>query len=93
MHCRERLIKAMVHNLERNRRFWLQKHEQLQALGPANVLSRGYAIVKDAQGNILRDVKQVKIGDDLIAVLSSGRLRLRVESIEEPDNPDRAPPQ
>lgn len=46
----------------------------LQHLAPAAVLARGYSITRDADGNILRSVNQVGIGDGLKIQLADGSI-------------------
>ena len=47
---------------------------QLQALSPTNILERGYALVFDADGNLVKDAAQVKSGDEITAQLAKGKL-------------------
>lgn len=55
----------------------------LDALSPLAVLQRGYAIAQDASGKPLRDAASVKLGDQVAVRLAKGRLKTRVEGIEE----------
>ncbi len=47
---------------------------QLQALSPTNILERGYALVFDADGNLVKDAAQVKRGDEITAQVATGRI-------------------
>ena len=51
---------------------------RLEALSPTAVLERGYALVFDAEGKLLRDAAQVGAGDEIMTRLGRGRLRSRV---------------
>lgn len=51
---------------------------RLQSLSPTAVLQRGYALVFNAQGKLLRSADQVVAGDEIVAQLASGRVRSRV---------------
>jgi exodeoxyribonuclease VII large subunit len=51
---------------------------QLQALSPTNILERGYALVFDANGNLVKDAAQVKPGDEITAQVAKGRVRAEV---------------
>lgn len=62
---------------------WRSAHERLFALGPANVMRRGYSILRTDDGTVVRDATSLSPGQELEALLERGRLRLRVESIEE----------
>lgn len=50
----------------------------LSSLSPEHVLKRGYSLVRDSNGGILRDVNQVKEGDDIDVRLSKGELKTKV---------------
>jgi exodeoxyribonuclease VII large subunit len=51
----------------------------LQALSPVAILERGYALVFDASGKLLKDARKVKAGDEISAKLAKGTVRARVE--------------
>jgi exodeoxyribonuclease VII large subunit len=55
---------------------------RLRALGPLRVLERGYAIVKTAEGTVLRRAADTKLGDRLHVRLHQGRVTTRVEETE-----------
>jgi exodeoxyribonuclease VII large subunit len=50
----------------------------LDSLSPLGILQRGYAIVTDRSGKVLRDAGQVSVGDEVEARLTRGRLGLTV---------------
>ncbi|HET7486760.1 MAG TPA: exodeoxyribonuclease VII large subunit [Acidimicrobiales bacterium] len=51
----------------------------LDALSPARVLARGYAVVRDGSGAVIRDSAAVAAGACLDVELAAGRLAVRVE--------------
>jgi exodeoxyribonuclease VII large subunit len=51
---------------------------QLESLSPLSVLSRGYALVWDERGRLLRDTAEVGVGDALAIRVHAGRLRAAV---------------
>jgi exodeoxyribonuclease VII large subunit len=55
----------------------------LDALSPLSVLQRGYAIAQTEDGSLLRDVKQVSLGDSVKVRLAKGRITANVDGIEE----------
>jgi exodeoxyribonuclease VII large subunit len=55
----------------------------LAALSPFATLERGYAIVRDEQGRIVRTADQVDVGDRLAVRLHRGRLDARVEGVQD----------
>src|SRR3984957_17274406 len=52
---------------------------QLEALSPLAILDRGYALVFDSSGVLLKDANQVKAGDEISARLAKGSLTATVE--------------
>lgn len=50
----------------------------LQSLSPLAILSRGYALVFDSEGKLLKDAATVKVGDEVSARLSRGQLHAQV---------------
>ena len=54
----------------------------LEALSPMAILNRGYALVFDAKGQLLKDAARLKAGDEVSARLARGRVRARVTSTE-----------
>ena len=51
----------------------------LEHLDPNQVLARGYSLVRDAQGNIVRDAQSLKSGDALDIGFAQGGAQVRVE--------------
>ena len=47
---------------------------QLQALSPNNILERGYALVFDSEGRLVKDAARVKAGDEITAQLAKGKI-------------------
>jgi exodeoxyribonuclease VII large subunit len=50
----------------------------LESLSPLAILERGYALVFDSQGKLLKDVRGVSIGDDISARLAHGEFQAAV---------------
>jgi exodeoxyribonuclease VII large subunit len=57
-----------------------QMNGQLEALSPLAILGRGYALVFDAAGNLVKDAGQVNAGDEISARLAHGSLQAEVRS-------------
>ncbi len=53
---------------------------QLRALSPENTLARGYAIVRNAQGQIIRQAQQTQVGQPISVTLGKGELEASVVS-------------
>ncbi|MEO8039258.1 MAG: exodeoxyribonuclease VII large subunit [Betaproteobacteria bacterium] len=56
------------------------RREALEHLNPRGVLARGYAIVRGADGGVVRNVSQLAPGDDIAITLDSGSADARVRS-------------
>ena len=52
---------------------------QLEALSPLAILDRGYALVFDSSGALLKDAARVKVGDEISARLAKGSLTATVK--------------
>jgi exodeoxyribonuclease VII large subunit len=52
---------------------------QLEALSPLAILDRGYALVFDSAGVLLKDAAQVKAGDEISARLATGTVTATVD--------------
>ncbi len=61
----------------------LDRHTaSLEALSPVAILNRGYALVFDEHGQLLKDTSGLAIGQEIAARLARGRLRARVTGTE-----------
>ena len=54
---------------------------QLEALSPLSTLARGYGVVQDGEGRLVRSVGQVAVGDTLRLSLSDGELLASVNGV------------
>ncbi len=68
-------IKQKLHSVKSQA---LYQHKLLQSLGPEQTLNRGYAIVIDAQGNVIRDANSRQPGDAVSIRLKEGKLTAEV---------------
>jgi len=55
----------------------------LQSLSPLAILERGYALVFDSQGRLLKDVRGLKLGDEIFARLAHGEFHAAVTRKQE----------
>jgi len=70
---------AMRTSLLRNRGSVDQLEHQLKALSPIAILERGYALVFDSAGKLVKSSAQVETGEEISARLAKGMLTARVE--------------
>jgi exodeoxyribonuclease VII large subunit len=78
-----RLLKAIDFKMTNWQHRVRRSHDKLLALSSLAVLKRGFSILHKADGNIVRSSTEVEVGEILSARLHSGKLRLRVEEVEE----------
>src|SRR5438128_410668 len=72
-------IAAAIHSLLLQRRSQLEQLAgRLEALSPMAILDRGYALVFDASGKLLKDAAKVSAGDEISARLARGEIRATV---------------
>jgi exodeoxyribonuclease VII large subunit len=55
---------------------------QVRSLSPISILERGYALVFDAEGRLLKDARQVREGDTIKAQLALGKVTATVKKPE-----------
>lgn len=78
-HQQSRLAAAGSAVLSDARRRQTALAASLEALSPLKVLSRGYAVARDARGQTLRSINDAGIGEIIDLSLSDGQLSCRVE--------------
>ena len=71
-------VETMRASLTRARRRFEPLAAELQQLSPLRVLDRGYAIVQDHQGRILKDAADAPPPSEIAVRLARGRLKARV---------------
>ncbi len=80
---RARLLNAQERRLAAIRQRVVRAEASLDALSPQKVLDRGYALVSDEAGRILRSASDAEIGQSLTLNLRNGSLGCRVETRKE----------
>ncbi len=79
----ERLQQTMTYILQQKQQQMASAAEQLNALSPLNVLSRGYALCESDNGKLVRRANDVELGDTITVILEQGRLSASVTGREE----------
>ncbi len=80
--ARARLDHAMQRDLHGVRARWQALDARLHSLSPLGVLDRGYALVLNELGTVIRSTAQVAAGDRITTRLSDGSFISRVEGAE-----------
>ena len=82
-HLRTRLIAAQTQQLQRRKQRFIGCTAKLDAMSPLKVLTRGYSIVNQDDGSILRSVTQTEPGREVRVTLTDGSLRAVVSEVKE----------
>lgn len=75
------LYSAVEKGTERRRGEFGILAAKLQAFSPLNTLARGYSITQNADGDIIRSVKMIAVGDKLKISFSDGEISSSVDNI------------
>lgn len=78
-----RLSSAQQRNLNMKRQRFISLTAKLDAMSPLKVLSRGYAMVRNTDGGVIKSVSQVKSGDKANIALSDGTIKVTIDAIME----------
>lgn len=73
-----RLVSAQETNLGRKRQRYIGLTAKLDAMSPLKVLTRGYSMVQNERGEVVRSVSQVELGQRIQLSLSDGKLSATV---------------
>jgi exodeoxyribonuclease VII large subunit len=79
---RGRLMHAAERTLSEKKHGFVRLAASLDALSPLKVLSRGYSIVMDGEGHVIKDAAALDPGDRIGVTLEKGRLQCIVEGRE-----------
>ncbi|MBY5922003.1 exodeoxyribonuclease VII large subunit [Ferrimonas balearica] len=77
-----RLNRAMSQHLHQSQLTLAGQVAALEAVSPLAVLSRGYSILQDEQGQTIKSTEQVEVGQRLTARLHQGSLGLQITDTE-----------
>lgn len=67
--------------LDQQRQQLQQRIELLRALSPERLLERGFALIRQPDGRLLRSIEQVSIGSALELVLADGTIETKVQNL------------
>lgn len=80
----EKLHKVTSASLDKAGQRCSDMDKLLRALGPESALQRGYSLVRDSMGNLVRDPKRLSSGDTIDITMAEGRLEASVISNNPP---------
>jgi len=72
--------------LVRRRGRWELLHSSLHTLSPKAILARGYALVFDAQGRLVKESSRLSAGDTVRTQLARGEFSAKVEKIRDSES-------
>ncbi|MBO4938334.1 MAG: exodeoxyribonuclease VII large subunit [Oscillospiraceae bacterium] len=78
-----RLVSAETRVVEQKNQRFIAMTSKLDAMSPLKVLTRGYALVRTGDGEVLTSVRQVASGDHIVVSLSDGSLTATVNDQKE----------
>ena len=78
-----RMLSAQNASLARSKQRYIANISKLDAMSPLKVLTRGYSMAQTEDGQLLRSVSQVELGQRITVFLSDGRIRATVMDREE----------
>jgi exodeoxyribonuclease VII large subunit len=90
----QRLERVMTRSISRRKDELVSISRELHAIGPAQVLSRGFSVTSRPDGSLVRSIAEVKNGEALVTTLMDGKVHSLVQSPQngkakgEPDSPD-----
>ncbi|MCZ8041475.1 MAG: exodeoxyribonuclease VII large subunit [Beijerinckiaceae bacterium] len=87
-----RLQRAFAQSLMRRRERWRSSVSLLASLGPEAVLARGYALVREEAGALIRDPAQLRAGQALGIQVAGGRFGVVVAGGGEGQSRSTRPP-
>ena len=67
----------------RRRSRWERLHSSLEALSPKAILARGYALVFDAEGRLVKQASQLKPGSQVRTQLGRGEFTAKVDQVKD----------
>lgn len=82
-HLRQRLVSAQSRGIDQKKQRFIGLTSKLDAMSPLKVLTRGYAMTQTVDGNVIRSVSQVRIGDSLKVSLHDGHFTAAVTDVKE----------
>ena len=79
----DNLIKNLVKNTNielKNKKLVLVKNvTALDALSPLKTLARGYSIIENEEGQVIKSAKELKVGDEIKLTLNDGKIKAVVK--------------
>ena len=82
-HLKTRLLAAQSRSIQIKKQRFIGCTSKLDAMSPLKVLTRGYSMVHDGDGQLLRSVHQTEPGREVQITLSDGSVKAVVSEVKE----------
>jgi exodeoxyribonuclease VII large subunit len=82
-YAQKRLISASKQQLLQKRQRYVRLTAMLDAMSPLKVLSRGYGMVRDQNGSVVKSCSSLEAGESIEVVLGDGSLSAQITEIRE----------
>lgn len=78
-----RLVSAQSHGISLRKQKFVALTSKLDAMSPLKVLTRGYTMAQTEDGNLLKSVHCVSVGDNIQVFVQDGNITAKVSEIKE----------
>lgn len=78
-----RMRSYQINNIQNSRQDFVALTAKLDAMSPLKVLSRGYVMAQSQDGNLVRSVNQLRVGDCIRLALHDGDVSARILDVKE----------
>jgi exodeoxyribonuclease VII large subunit len=82
-HLTDRLTAAQAANLSRKRNMFISHTAKLEAMSPLKVLTRGYSVVQNSDGELIKSISQTPIDSQIRVKFSDGSVTATVTDRKE----------
>ena len=80
---KDKMNTSINHIIDVYERHIKHQKEQLNAYNPSLILKRGYSVMTNDQGQVIKSIKQVKRNDKVRTILSDGEVQSSIDEIKE----------
>ncbi|GAB3095845.1 exodeoxyribonuclease VII large subunit [Aestuariicella hydrocarbonica] len=77
----QRLQASMQHKLQKSQQVFEKNTALLDSVNPLSILKRGYSVTTDKHQRVLRNTRELQVGDALVTQLSDGKVQSTVDKI------------
>ena len=74
-------MSRFTQKLSEERQLLQSKHSLLKAMEPDSIVQRGFALLRDENGEVVSTVKKVKAGTTIHATVRDGKISSTVNSV------------